>query len=339
MKSVFAFLFFISIGMSALGQKDAQTLVNEGIKLHDGKEYLKAIQKYEEALKLDKDSWLAHYEMAFSYFELKNYEKAIEHSEISIKHDKNNAYFSYVILGSAYDLINNPKKAIKTYQKGIKKFPEVSLLHYNLALTYYQQKDLASAEPHAIEAIKLNPGHPSSHLILAYLNYDKGKRIESVLPLYHFLMLEPNSPRAEQALNVLHGLLEKGVSKDGDKNVNITLSVSKEEDDFGAAEMMMSLLEASKNLEENEGKTSEELFFENSVSMFKILGELKDKKKKGFWWNFYVPYFYKMAQDDQVETMAYLIQLSSQKEPVLNWLRTNETKLESFSQWNQNYSY
>jgi len=165
MKKLFILYILLFICATTKAQSSIQKLINEGIEFHDKKQYQKAIDKYKEALKIDTNSWLANYEIAFSYFQLKDYENTIKHSEKSIKNDKNNAYYSYIILGSAYDLINKPQKAIKTYKKGIHKFPKVFLLHYNLSLTYYNLKDIKNAEPYAIKAIQLNPNHSSSHLI------------------------------------------------------------------------------------------------------------------------------------------------------------------------------
>lgn len=339
MKNLFVFYLLLQGCISLTAQSQIELLVNEGTKLHDEKKYTQAIEKYKEALKLDPQSWLAHYEMAFTYYESKSYENTITHAEESIKNDKNNAYYSYVILGSAYDLVGKPKKAIKVYEKGIKKFPEKYLLYYNLALTKYNINDLKGAEPHAIKAIKLNPNHASSHLLLAHLNKNKGLRSKAVLSLYYFLLLEADSPRSKDALTLLKSLLEKGVTRRDEKNIDVTLNMN-DDKEFGASDLMMSLLEASKSLEENKDKSTGVLFYENTESFFKILGELNEKnKKQDFHKSFYVPYFKKMVVDDHVETLSYYIQMSSKDREVLLWLETNGGKISKFGEWFENTSH
>ncbi len=330
--ALFLFLFFMG-NIALYSQSKVETLINEGIKLHDKKNYEKAIEKYGAALELEPDSWLAHYEMAFSYFESKDYENAIVHCEESIKSDQNNAYYSYVVLGSAYDLINKPKKAIKTYEKGIRKFPKQYLLYYNLALTHYNLKNTKKAEPNAIRAIELNPKHSSSHLLLAYMSNQKGERTKTVLSLYYFLMLEADSSRAKDALDLLKNLQQKGVTQRDEKNIDVVLSIN-DDNEFGASDLMMSLLQASNNLEENKDKPKEELFYENTKSFFTILGELNEKEeKKDFHKSFYVPYFKKMVDDGHVETLSYYIQISSQDKAIMLWLELNGKKIEEFSSW------
>lgn len=327
------------ITVTLAGQSQVELLVEEGSKFHDEKNYDKAIEKYKEALAIDSDSWLVHYEMAFTYYESKDYENTIIHAEESIKSDENNAYYSYVILGSAYDLVGKPKKAIKVYEKGIKKFPEKYLLYYNLALTTYNLNDLKSAEPNVIKAIQLNPNHSTSHLLLAYMNNQKGLRSKTVLSLYYFLMLEADSPRSPDALKLLKNLLKKGVSRRDEKTIDVKLTMN-DDDQFGASELMMSLLEASKSLEENKDKSEGVLFYENTESFFTILSELnEEEKKRDFHKSFYVPYFKKMSRDGHVEALSYYIQMSAKEREVLLWLEANGDKINQFGTWFENTSH
>lgn len=94
-------------------------------------------------------------------------------------------------------------------------------------------------------------------------------------------------------------------------------------------------MEASKSVEENKDKSEEQLFIENTTSFFKILGELKDKKKMGFWWDFYVPFFYDLANSDHMDTFCYYITQSS-RESSGDWLQKNDPKIMMFDQWLKN---
>ncbi len=333
MKKGLIWIFLLAACIATRGQAPSEKLIDEGIELHEEKKYTEAIAKYEEALKLDPTSWRAHYEMAFSYYASKDYENAIVHAEESIKNDKNNAYYSYVVLGSAYDLINKPKKAIKTYEKGIKRFPKMYLLHYNLGLTHYNLNDLKDAEDHVVKAIKLNPNHASSHLLLAYMTNKQGERSKTILSLYYFLTLEADSPRSKDALHLLKQLQKKGVTKRDDKNVDIVLTMD-DNKDFEASDLMLSLLQAANHSEENNDKSAEELFFENTKSFFTILGELNEKKKrKDFWEDFYVSHFYRLIEDGHCEALSYYVQMSSEEKPIMLWLELNGKKIEEFDDW------
>ncbi|MGC4102144.1 hypothetical protein [Ferruginibacter sp.] len=67
-----------------------------------------------------------------------------------------------------------------------------------------------------------------------------------------------------------------------------------------------------------------------------MLGELKDKKK-GFWWNFYVDFFYSMKNSNHVQAFSYLISQSKNDATIDSWLKDNQTKVEAFNKWFEEY--
>ena len=209
-------------------------------------------------------------------------------------------------------------------------------MHYNLALTSYNQNDGKQTEKSLEEALKVNPNHSSSHLLLAYVMNDKGSRVRTLLALYNFLLLEPNSKRSAKAYDMLTKLMHKGVTKSGDNTINISVDNSKDSDEFRAADLLVSMLEASRNLEENEKKSDEQMFVENSDSFFKILGEL-EKKNRGFWWKFYIDFFNDLSKAKHTEALCYYISQSADKEVVKTWLGDNKSKVKDFSDWYSNY--
>ena len=190
------------------------------------------------------------------------------------------------------------------------------------------------AEEWLINAIELNSGHSSSHLMLAYVMTDLNRRVQSLLCLHYFLFLEPNSKRSGDAHKLLEQQFGGNVQKDENDptQINIYLNEATSDTEFGPADLMISLLEASKSIVENKDKSKEELFIENTSSFFKTLGELKDKKKKGLWWDYYVPFFYDIAKSEHIDTYCYYISQSTNGNSEV-WLENNEEKIESFSEW------
>lgn len=336
---IYLLLALCVVTFSALGQESkVRQHIQEGIKLHDSGEYKKAIDEYKKALKVDPKNPGVHYEIASSYFAMKNYKKAIEYSDNVIGSKSEFVDMAYIVKGSALDLLGKPKDAIKSYKKGIKENPDSYMLHYNLALTYFNQEDDKNAEESCMKAIELNRSHPTSHLLLGSIMHAKNKRVQTLLAYYHFLMLEPTSERAKGVYAALVELQQKGVSKEDNNTtvINISMPDKKDGDEFSAAELMISMLEASKSLEENEGKSEEVLFYENTESFFTILGELKDKQKS-FWWETYVDFFYAMVNAKHTEAFCYYISLAKEDtEEVTDWLEDNEDKIEEFSNWYDN---
>lgn len=334
LRLILIFTLFVS---TCIGQtSEFENLVEQGIKLHDNGDYKGAIEQYKKALQIDPKSAVVNYELASSHIALEDYEKAIEYSENVITAKSKFADRAYMLKGTAQDLLGKSKEAIKTYTTGLKEFPDSYLLNYNLAYTLYNLKNYKEAETTIYNALKNKPSHASSHLLLGYIMHDQGHRVKSLLALYNFLLLEPKGKRAKTANELLDSLLKKGVTKENEKTTTITLAMGDDSDEFRPAELMLSLLEASKDIESNKNKTENQIFVDNTKSFFSVLGELK-KKNKGFWWNFYVDFFYDMTNKKHNEAFANYIQQSKENTEVSNWLKSNNEKIEAFSKWYSDY--
>ena len=219
------------------------------------------------------------------------------------------------------------------YEKAIFEFGDNYLLYYNLGITYSKANDNKNAESAFISAIINNSNHAGSHFRLAFLEKEKNQRVQSLLSLYYFLLLEPSSKRAETAYKLLKEQLVGNVQKDVNNpmNINILINSQSMESEFAPAEMMLAMLEASNLLEENKDKKPDELFVDNTKSFFTVLGELNENKPN-IWWNLYVSFFYELAKSEFVDVFCYYISISS-NENSLEWLKTNNEKFEKFEKW------
>lgn len=326
----------VFLSANAVAQSTVIDLVKEGIQYHDSGNYDKAIKTYEKALKMEPKSTLVNYEISMSYFAKGDYKEAINYSDAVLNQKKEYMLEAYVNKGSALDLLGKTKEAIKLFEKAIKETKGSYLLYYNLSLTYYKLGEFDKAEENAINAILDNPNHSSSHLVLASINDQRGNKVQALLASYYFLFLEPNSKRSPSAYNILQKNFAGNVSKDPTKpnTINITLD-SNGDEQFRAVELMIAMLEASKSIEENKGKSEDELFIENTESFFKVLGELKKDKNKEIWWTFYTTFYYKLTQSEHLETYCkYITQCKNENSRT--WVNANEEKIAAFDKWLKN---
>jgi tetratricopeptide (TPR) repeat protein len=334
MKKFSSILGLFLFTTSLFGQTKIDSLIQQGVYLHDAGQYDKAIEIYKQALAIDPNSDIANYEISFSYMSAKDYENSIKHSNKVIELNKDYVLQAYLTKGSSLDYLGKTNESIKLFEKGLKKFGDNYLLYYNLGYDYYKIKNYDKAEEAFANAIKTNPNHASSHLILAQLMADLNKNVQSLLCLNYFLLLEPNTERSKTAFRLLEKQFGGNVEKDKEKpnQINILIGADQMDSEFGPANLMISMLQASNYTEENKGKSEDQLFIENTKSFFNILGELKKDKNKGLWWNFYVPFFNDLANSDHIETYCYYITQSS-KDKSIEWLKNNNPKIVLFDQW------
>lgn len=334
-------------GIFAQSQAEVQTLVRQGVELHEKGDYQAAIQSYEQALQLDKKSDLALYEIAYSYYALKDYKQTLKYVNKVIKMKKGSLQEAYLIKGSTLDDMGNPKTAIETYIEAIDRFPEQYLLHYNLGLTYYKQGEFAAAESAIQEGILANPAHPSGHYLLGSLKFEQGQRVPSLLAIYFFLMLEPNTARSDEALALIDKQLHQDVNRKDDKTIEILFNPGNGGDEFSAVDLMISMMEAAKGIvEEAEPeiekelggpveitKTEEEQFYDQMESMMGMLKDLQEDKT-GFYWELYVPMFSQIKEAGHLEAFSYYLTQAKGKS-VTEWIDSHKTEMEGLFEWFQ----
>ena len=334
-KFISIFIVAILATISCFGQSEIDSLVQIGIQYHDNGEYKKAIEVYNEALKIDPKSTLANYELALTYMYSGNNENAIKHSDVVINQNEDHILDAYITKGSSLSNLGKVEEALAIFNEALEKFGENGMLCYNMGISYSKINDSKNAELAFINAIKNKPSHASSHISLAVIEYQQNKRVESLLSLYYFLFLEPSSKRAETAYKLLKEQLGGNAKKDKNDKNSITIFVDPKalESEFSLAEFVLATQEALNMSKENKKKTPEELFIETTKSFFTVLGELKENgQKASIWWDFYVPFFYDLAKSKHIDTFCYFISMHS-NDKALEWLKNNTKKVEEFEKW------
>lgn len=327
-KVAFLFLFFFCPVVHINAQEIQNNFIAEGIKLYDQGDFEGALDMYKKALTSNPASVQAKYEMASAYIRLKDYNNAIRLSDQVIAAGKDYVDQAYVLKGTALDYLQKSQEAVTTYKQAIKKFPKNQLLYYNLALTSFNLKEYDVTDDALQKSLKLNQLHANSHFLLGLSMITQGKRIQGILALYNFLLLEPKSKKSPSVLQTLEEEWNVREFKKG---------VQKETADFYTAELMLNTLAAARNNEANKNKPAITLFTENTQTLFTILGESK-KDKKGFWWNFYVDYFYNLAKSRHTEALCHYI-TQSKDNVYEDWMKekSNLKKMEALSEWYTKY--
>ena len=207
---------FLLLGFPFLLSAQAQTadsLVSAGIRLYRQGLPQQATAKYEAALRLDKRNGRALYELAYAAFERGAFREAIRYTTRMRRYRTAALVRAYQLEGSAYDELDLDKKAIKRFRQGLQRYPDNYLLHYNLALTYFQNERFPEAITQLEAALVANPTHASSHYMLGYIWTAYENKLPAALALQFFLLLEPDSPRSKQALDLLEDCLQQIATK------------------------------------------------------------------------------------------------------------------------------
>lgn len=325
----------------------AKRLVDEGVSLHDRGDYVNAIAKYDQALQADADNLLALSEKAFSLLAMGKPDESVDVSKHALEKHKGEPGLSlvYVTYGNALDMLKEPKKSLSIYNQGIKQFPDFYLLHFNKGITLAGLEKYEDASLSFQTALKANPLHASSHNALARISEGSNQKIAGLLAYCRFIALEQKSERAKQNAKSVLNILSSGVKQTGENAVTISLDPatlsqagkkSKKENDFSSSEFFLSMSGAMDYEKPFKDETASQRFARKMSSLFSYMDETS-KDNKGFFWEYYVPYFVEMKQKDLLVPFSNIVLSATGDTTASEWLNTHGEEVQKFTAWSKGF--
>lgn len=326
-----------------------KSLIQQGIKLHDAKQYDEAVKKYEQVLKECPDCVSAIYEAALSYYYKKDHLKAVELASRGLKYKSKELPFFYGLVANIYDDEGSPQKAIKLYEDAIKMLKGekdseqiLSSLFYNLGVTYARQKNYKEAKEALKKAVESNYQYPSPHYLLTEVFFTMKYKVPALFAAARIMSVETFSPRTRRAATIFQEVLTGGARKGNEPNsINIFVDTNepKDEGDFSGISLILGLVSAGTDItEENKNKTEEEKFADKVKSLIGFVEEDAKKNKSTFVGKNYVPFLREMKQRGYVETFAYVVLANGGNEKAAKWvLNDNPQKVVEFMNWAKNF--
>ena len=315
---------------------EAEDLVQRGIKYHDGGDYETAINYYQQAMELAPEHPVICYEMAFSYISMDEPQTALDLAERGIASALARNYTELIptlldLKGSALDNLGRSEEAVAVYLEAINTYGAANtLLYYNLAVSYYRVGKGPEAAEALLKGLTLNPNHASSNYLMGRLCMEAGKKTQALYALSYFLLLEPNTDRAGSSYTtILHMLAQEG------EGIGV-----KDNGTFTPGDMIISL--AFTLDEANAGKSGVEKTRAKLLYVFTALEEQKNSGKIGraggdeLWWDFYAPFFNRIARSDYFNTFCRYIALSTDPEAD-HWIENGRDEIEGFFTWLNEY--
>ena len=331
-------------------KEGAEKLVKEGVAFHDKGDYEGAISRYDKALALDKDNFLALSEKALTLNAMEKYEESVACCKKVIEANPTEKDMGsvYVTYGNAYDGLKKTDKSLEVYDQGIKLFPDYYQLHFNKGVTLASVKKYDEALLSFQKAVVANPKHASSHNAIGRLLYMNSKRIPALLAYGRLLILEPESKRGKEDLESVRAIMKGNVEKTGRKSVTVNISSDMlgdttsdgkpNENSFTTTDLILAMDAAQDFDKKNKNKTEVEIFIRKFTTVCSSLKETKDKNH-GFYWDFYVPYYTEMNDKNLVETFAYIAFATSDDPEVSKWIKSHKAEINKFYDWSKNFPW
>ena len=197
------FLGFLTISEAQTNRDKAIELKNQAIELMDNGKVDESLKLLEQAQQLDPNYINIPYEIAYAYQLVKDYDKSIEIAKPLLKHPD---VFDqiYQIIGNCYDLKGDKKKALKIYDKGIKKFPNSGKLYLEKGIVIAGQEKWFEALDVWEKGIIADPTHSSNYYYASQVLAQTDEKIWGIYYGEIFLNLEPNTQRTLQISKLVY---------------------------------------------------------------------------------------------------------------------------------------
>lgn len=219
----FLFLLLLNPAYGQDKKEKALTKGREAIRLMDEGKFDESIILLEEAKKLDPENLDYPYEIAYAQYAKKEYKKAAKILEKLTTHkDVSDQVFQ--LLGNSYDLAGEQQKAIDTYEKGLKKFPESGKLYLESGIIQLSKNEYNKALDLFEKGIEVAPHFPSNYYWATRLYCSSTEEVWGMIYGEIFMNIERNSKRTEEISKLLFDTYRKEIKFTSDSSATVSFS-------------------------------------------------------------------------------------------------------------------
>jgi len=155
------------------------------------RDYDHAIQDFSEAIRLDPNVTSAYYNRGLAYYNKNDPDRAIQDFNEAIHRDPNDAR-AYNNRGNAYEVKNDHDRAIQDFNEAIHLSPNVASTYNSRGSAYEAKEDYDHAIQDFDEAIHHDPNYAAAYYDRGVAYYDKGDYAHAIQDYNDAIRLEPN---------------------------------------------------------------------------------------------------------------------------------------------------
>ncbi len=338
---LFTLLLLVQISFGQTNKEKANSLAKEAVKLEDEQgKYDEAIKLLEEAHKLDPDNIDYSYELAYSYTAKKDHKKASDILEKLLKH-KDAYAIIYQALGNSYDYQGMPDKAIATYEKGLKKFPNSGELYVEMGHMKYVRKDYLSALAFYEKGIEVAPQYPTNYYWASKIFLNSDEEVWGMIYGEIFMNIQNFNDRTSEISKLLYDTYKSQIIYTSDTSASISFSKNSSIDvnelnnsqkikipfSIGIYEPLLSLAAiAEKSIDLNSLDRIRSRFIEGYFQ-----GDHPENYP-----NILFDYQLKVKNAGHFEAYNHWLLMKGDEDGFEKWLNENKTKWDNFVDWYNN---
>ena len=301
-----------------LASKIEKQLLQQGGQYFKEGKFEPALQKAQEAFKLNPDNVEAMYAIATSYLALGKFDNSLEFSKRATAYKSEHLPGIYLLMGRTYNQLDAPWNALRTFRFAASQYPKNPEIQFRLGRAYALLNKPEFAAESFKAAIRLEPDNAASHFELGVLYYTNNYNTPALLSLSTALLLEPKRDPAPLIRKNIHKLLDRE-AKEINKN---------DEGDFLLVEKALSKQRTSL-LQKSTEHTELDMLKAQYHAFFNTLDKVTlNNQKKTFVIETYMPLYNKIYKQGLVDAFVYYIFQGNMDKPISYWLKKHPGKIE-----------
>lgn len=202
---------------------EAVEFAKQGMSFFDQGRYADAIVQYKKGRALAPKNSLFSYEIALSYFSMKNYPSCIATLDSVISRTDINSQF-FQLMGDAYDMSGKPDSAMVVFKMGMLRFPKAADLSMECGVLEYAKKNYKAAHAYWLEGLGKDPSFADNYYHLARFYADSANRIPAILYSEIYLNLTRNTAQVAEINKLFCTLIGKSIHLSVDSTLILNFS-------------------------------------------------------------------------------------------------------------------
>lgn len=332
--------------------------------------FIGAINKYEELIRIDTNNVTAMSELAKILLDNGDFDKAANICKRALSKNASQKVLDEIrtTYSNSSNRTNKYDQIINSYESKIESDPSNVIPYFEFGKFYFDQRKYEEAKTLFQNAIKIDPSHGDSHFYLSVIFLILEQKELFVFSSLRLFTLEPNSNKTKTTFPFL---LTKMKMKSGYESKKGTINyfdsyiirnesneiIYKSEDPM--ADLLMAMMldltksdkfsknQLSKDTISKKGVDPELYINKSNVEIFqleliRICKTSKDKIKpedKALW-DYYLPYYSNLIESGHLEAFSYFINnIRGNDQNNFKWLKNNSDKIEKYIVWNKNYKW
>ncbi|MBR5638270.1 MAG: hypothetical protein IKW83_00760 [Muribaculaceae bacterium] len=227
---ILIFLCLVAWSLGAQAQRSIdlvndndRVLLEEAVNLMDNGSPEEAIKILDKLCKKYKNNYAIEYERLFAYYKAGDFKHIVKEGPKLFNHPEIESQ-CYQLVGNAQDVLGDPEAAIKTYDEGLKRFPNSGYLYLEKGNIHMMHKRYNEAVECYLQGVEVQPDFASNYYRLALLFADSTEPLWAIVYAEVVCNLQPGSDRGEEMGKLIYDLFCENVKIDGENKVHVSLT-------------------------------------------------------------------------------------------------------------------